>query len=158
LSPCAHQNSLHYAPWSLWTGHFTLKPHPQDVKAGVINPDYQGEIKVILNNTSAEPFQIDPWKAIAQILFLPIMNLIVKSTTFKNVKTRGSRGFGSTDSQGFFSEENSHIESNSVEVETFASLVHLQPIKGQPPRTTFLGACPSQVDVRPDTPRKLRGV
>jgi hypothetical protein len=101
---------------------------------------------------STEPFQINPWKAIAQILFLPIMNLIVKSTTFRNDKTRGSRGFRSTNSQGFFSEENRHIESNSIEVEMFASLVHLQPIKGWPPRTTFLSAHPSQVDVRLDTP------
>jgi deoxyuridine 5'-triphosphate nucleotidohydrolase len=88
-----------------------------DIKAGVIDPDYQGEIKVILDNTSTEPFQIDPQKAIAQILFLPIMNLIVKSTTFRNDNIRGSRGFRYTDSQGFFSEENSHIESNSIEVE-----------------------------------------
>ena len=67
-----------------------------DVKAGVIDPDYRGEVKVLLYNFGTEPFTFDEGTRIAQ--------LILEKVTFANVEeilelddtARGDGGFGST--------------------------------------------------------------
>lgn len=74
---------------------------------GVIDPDYTGEIKLAVWNTTNEPVTIEPFQRVAQIVFLPVTHPSVfyaNSTTdyllpdqeIKGVVTRGDKGFGST--------------------------------------------------------------
>ena len=74
---------------------------------GVIDPDYTGEIKLAVWNTTNEPVTIKPFQRVAQIVFLPVIHPSVfyaNSTTdytlpdqeIKGVATRGDKGFGST--------------------------------------------------------------
>ena len=67
---------------------------------GTIDPDYEGEIKVVLHNQSPSvSVFIKPGDRISQMTFLPLIN--PKSLTLKESSvvtgTRGVGGFGSTD-------------------------------------------------------------
>lgn len=62
---------------------------------GLIDSDYQGQLKISLLNNSNLPFLLNPGKRIAQIIFLPIIKVnfnIVHS--FSSTTNRGSKGFG----------------------------------------------------------------
>ncbi len=63
---------------------------------GIIDSDYTGEVKVLLENTSDEDYSIKPGDRIAQMIFMPIeyANLIVADSLDSTM--RGSKGFGST--------------------------------------------------------------
>ncbi|CAL4325601.1 Deoxyuridine 5'-triphosphate nucleotidohydrolase [Buchnera aphidicola (Eriosoma lanigerum)] len=65
---------------------------------GLIDSDYQGELLVSIWNRSTEKFTIMPGDRIAQIVFLPVIQVklnLVKS--FSNHKSmRGTHGFGSS--------------------------------------------------------------
>ena len=64
--------------------------------AGLIDSDYQGEIKVSLWNTGFKLFEISPGDRIAQLMILPVQQVkfaVVQS--FENSE-RGDGGFGST--------------------------------------------------------------
>ena len=68
------------------------------VGGGVIDPDYDGEIKVILFNHGDEDFVVNPGDRIAQIVLERVM-LIDASIVPRKAKRgtdRGSAGFGST--------------------------------------------------------------
>lgn len=64
---------------------------------GVIDSDYQGEIKVCLCNNGAYAHDVHPMDRIAQLLIVPVVvpqyNLV---KDFDEVTERGSGGFGST--------------------------------------------------------------
>ncbi len=64
---------------------------------GIIDSDYQGELKIILYNQSNKPFKIKNKDRIAQIIFIPILKInfnIVKN--FNNKTKRNTSGFGHT--------------------------------------------------------------
>lgn len=67
---------------------------------GVIDADYRGEIKVMIQNEGTDPFQIMPGDRIAQLVILPVYTPSpVKyegSDEDWNNTTRGMNGFGST--------------------------------------------------------------
>lgn len=65
---------------------------------GVIDPDYRGEIKVLLYNTSEKDYVFHAGDRIAQLLILPICTPDVQViTTGELTETaRGTGGFGST--------------------------------------------------------------
>jgi dUTP pyrophosphatase len=64
------------------------------VGAGVIDPDYTGELRVVLFNHDLEsPYTIEPGHRIAQIIFEKAMNPIV---TVERSNDRGDNGFGSS--------------------------------------------------------------
>ena len=63
-----------------------------DVKAGVIDSDYSGEVKVLLANESETVFSVKKNMRIAQLLILPIKT--VQPTT--EIIEHGHKGFGST--------------------------------------------------------------
>jgi len=69
-----------------------------DVVAGVIDPDYQGEIRVMLVNNSATDFQVHAGDRIAQIIFIRILNQKrMYPIDHQPPRTpRGASGFGST--------------------------------------------------------------
>lgn len=68
-----------------------------DIGAGVIDPDYQGEIGVLLINNSSVPFYVKRSDRIAQLILEKYinakMNIVLK---FDKQTERGCTGFGST--------------------------------------------------------------
>lgn len=68
-------------------------------RAGIIDPDYEGVVGVILVNETKAPYQILYGDRIAQILFLPVERPVVTAqggTVEIKDKIRGEGGFGST--------------------------------------------------------------
>ena len=72
--------------------------HGLDVLAGVVDPDYRGEIKVVLMNTDMRnPFVIKPGYRIAQLVLEKYqVSDVIEVTTESNETARGAGGFGST--------------------------------------------------------------
>ena len=65
---------------------------------GVIDSDYQGEVKVSCWNRGHETQTIEPMERIAQLLFLPVLRPNLEVVTYFEESERGSGGFGSTGS------------------------------------------------------------
>ena len=64
---------------------------------GVIDSDYQGEIKIGLYNRSPNQYTVKPGERICQMLFMPVINATLKLVKdFSNTTYRGSGGFGHT--------------------------------------------------------------
>lgn len=63
---------------------------------GVVDPNFSGRIKVILRNSSKEPFKIEIGSKIAQFLILPVPKIIWEEVTDLPPSDRGENGFGST--------------------------------------------------------------
>lgn len=64
---------------------------------GVIDADYRGEIKVGLLNTTQEPYTLEAFSKIAQIIIMPCdVNAKIVIGKPENNTLRGSNGFGST--------------------------------------------------------------
>lgn len=63
---------------------------------GVIDSSYRGEIKVCLINNSSEPFVIEPYDRIAQLVFAPYITPTLTEVEELPQSTRGEGGFGST--------------------------------------------------------------
>lgn len=70
---------------------------PLMVDAGVIDPGYRGEIKIVLANISEYPCDVEKGQKIAQILFEPIPTVTMVSVDVLSATDRGVAGFGSTD-------------------------------------------------------------
>jgi dUTP pyrophosphatase len=65
---------------------------------GTIDSDYRGEVKVILANLGAEPFQIRRGDRIAQLVIAPVARAQFEIVSDLPSSSRGSGGFGSTGS------------------------------------------------------------
>lgn len=63
---------------------------------GTIDPDYRGEIKVILVNLSDEPFTLEPGERIAQMIISRFEHINWKEVESLSVTERGEGGFGHT--------------------------------------------------------------
>lgn len=63
---------------------------------GTIDPDYRGELIVLLINHSASLFQINRGDRIAQLVFAPVLHLQPIEVESLSETERGERGFGST--------------------------------------------------------------
>ena len=70
--------------------------HCINVGAGVIDPDYTGEIKVVLFNHGVEDFEIKKGDRIAQLILERCETPIIKEIGLLDETLRGSDGFGST--------------------------------------------------------------
>jgi dUTP pyrophosphatase len=71
--------------------------HGLDTLAGVIDPDYTGEIKVVLQNLDTQqPFVIRPGYRIAQLVLENYTVVDVVEVPFVPSTERGDAGFGST--------------------------------------------------------------
>jgi len=131
---------------------------------GLIDQDYQGELKVCLWNRTDEKMAIDSGKAVAQLVFRPIIQAaLAEVDSFDSVSERGEGGFGSSDSisDHYNPETSTHdrhrlvFEGSSVEVvekETYLySLLksHLPPSKPLTvgDMTTYLYAACQSSDV-----------
>lgn len=64
---------------------------------GLIDSDYQGEIKVSLRNTSDDDYNVRPGDRIAQLVIIPVLQTLFTLVDEFSVTTkRGVGGFGST--------------------------------------------------------------
>jgi dUTP pyrophosphatase len=65
---------------------------------GTIDPDYRGELMVILINHGTEPFFVRRGDRIAQLVIAPVAHVAIVSVEALGVTDRGDGGFGSTGS------------------------------------------------------------
>lgn len=64
---------------------------------GVIDSDYQGEIKIGLFNRSRIQYTVKPGERICQMMFMPVIKGTLKLVQgFSNATDRGTGGFGHT--------------------------------------------------------------
>lgn len=63
---------------------------------GTIDPDYRGEIKVILVNLSNQPYTVTPGERVAQAVFTRYERLTWQQVSILDSTERGAGGFGST--------------------------------------------------------------
>ena len=63
---------------------------------GTIDADYRGEVKVILANLGAEPFEIRRGDRIAQLVPAPVQRAQFAEVEELDATERGTGGFGST--------------------------------------------------------------
>lgn len=80
----------------VWPRSGLAVKHGVDTLAGLIDPDYTGEIKVVLINHGAEPFSIMRGDRIAQlVLTLFVRGTLLERQVLKETE-RGDGGFAST--------------------------------------------------------------
>lgn len=65
---------------------------------GTIDPDYRGEVSVILINLSAQPLRIEPGQRIAQLVICPVAHCVLVETDELDETPRGDGGFGHSSS------------------------------------------------------------
>ncbi len=73
--------------------------HGLDTLAGVIDPDYTGEVKVVLQNLDVnQPFVIRPGYRIAQLILekFETVDVVEVPSECTQITERGAAGFGST--------------------------------------------------------------
>jgi dUTP pyrophosphatase len=63
---------------------------------GTIDPDYRGEIGVIMINHGSVPFTVKNGERIAQIVFAPFSRAILEEVDELDGTARGNGGFGHT--------------------------------------------------------------
>ena len=63
---------------------------------GTIDPDYRGELRVIMQNTGAEPVTLERGTRIAQLVFARFEAPEIAEATELSETERGAGGFGST--------------------------------------------------------------
>jgi dUTP pyrophosphatase len=64
--------------------------------AGVIDPGYRGELKVVMTNLGAAPVEIKPGDRIAQLRIVQRIEAAFEEVADLGEATRGAGGFGST--------------------------------------------------------------
>ena len=63
---------------------------------GLIDSDYQGELKVSVWNRGNAPFTVEPFERIAQMVIVPVVQAEFKIVNEFAASQRGEGGFGST--------------------------------------------------------------
>lgn len=63
---------------------------------GLIDSDYQGELKISCWNRNQEHFTVNPGDRIAQLVFLPVVRCAFKLVDSFTETSRGEGGFGSS--------------------------------------------------------------
>ncbi|HEV2619370.1 MAG TPA: dUTP diphosphatase, partial [Acidobacteriaceae bacterium] len=64
--------------------------------AGVIDPGYRGEIKVVITNLGTSPVEIQPGDRIAQLRIIERIEAAFEDVQELEEAPRGTGGFGST--------------------------------------------------------------
>lgn len=66
---------------------------------GLIDSDYQGELKISCWNRSQEHFTVNPGERIAQLVFIPVVQAAFEVVNAFTESDRGEGGFGSSGRQ-----------------------------------------------------------
>jgi len=72
-----------------------LTKHGLEVKAGTIDRDYNGNVTIVLQNTSQQSYNIKKGDRVAQIIVYKIANPNIIEVEQPHCTVRGSNGFGS---------------------------------------------------------------
>ena len=75
--------------------------HKVDTKAGVIDPDYTGTIRILLHNFGQNDYHVRKGDRIAQMILEQYTHAPIKIENSTPDTTRGSSGFGSTGKHGY---------------------------------------------------------
>jgi dUTP pyrophosphatase len=67
------------------------------LKAGVIDSNYRGEIKLVFQNCGDYPVKLEAGAKVAQLVLLPVPEVTVVEVTNLEESDRGEQGFGSSD-------------------------------------------------------------
>lgn len=85
--------------WGLITGRSsTVFKHGMVVLPGVVDPEYKGELLVVVHNVFEEPVQLFDGLRLAQFILMQNMNRVFEPVwgEFSEESSRGSNGFGSS--------------------------------------------------------------
>jgi dUTP pyrophosphatase len=63
---------------------------------GLIDSDYQGQVMISCWNRGKDAFMINPGDRIAQLVFLPVVQVTFEMVSDFHASTRGENGFGSS--------------------------------------------------------------
>ena len=63
---------------------------------GLIDSDYQGPLMVSLWNRGSVPFVLQPFERIAQLIVIPVTQVVLQLVETFDLSQRGAGGFGST--------------------------------------------------------------
>jgi dUTP pyrophosphatase len=63
---------------------------------GTIDPDYRGELSIVLINLGQEPYAVQPLSRIAQLVICPVVRAELELVDELEGSTRGRGGYGST--------------------------------------------------------------
>ena len=63
---------------------------------GLIDSDYQGPLMISLWNRSDVPYTIQPMDRVAQLVIVPVIQVMLKPVKHFERSVRGGQGFGST--------------------------------------------------------------
>lgn len=63
---------------------------------GLIDSDYQGELMISTWNRGQEPFTLEPFERLAQLMIVPVMQAQFHVVESFDASARGTGGFGST--------------------------------------------------------------
>ena len=74
----------------------SLVAHGLDCRGGFIDPDYRGNIKIIMRNDTDAPYQVKKGSKIAQGIIEKFASSIPIETTELEGTQRSQKGFGST--------------------------------------------------------------
>jgi len=80
----------------IWDKSGLAAKHGLTTLAGVIDANYRGECKVVLINTSQEPYQIKEGDKIAQLLIQKVEEVKIKEVKKLSETSRKDGGFGSS--------------------------------------------------------------
>jgi dUTP pyrophosphatase len=95
--------------------------HQVDVRAGTIDPDYRGNISVLLDNTSSTPFTIRIGDRIAQMVLLNIQTPPVTTVAVLPATNRGDGAFGSTGTRDILNNPQEVTAEDTPQVNTMVS-------------------------------------
>jgi dUTP pyrophosphatase len=67
---------------------------------GIIDPDYRGEVKVLLYNGGFQSYYVQHEDRIAQLVVVPVTSISIVESEALSETGRGAKGFGSTGGLG----------------------------------------------------------
>ena len=122
-----------------------------DVRAGVIDSDYRGNIIVAMHNIGAEERNLEQGTKIAQLILEKISNVVIEEVNELPATERGTNGFGSTDNNHKHLHVSSTSTSSTIETPLPSPTTVLQPTKSPLPSTDTNQAAPysANADVIP---------
>ena len=128
------------------------------IAAGVIDPDYTGEIKILLSNRNTKSFQVNQGDKIAQAILENAIVAPIKIVQELKLTKRGDKGFRhSNNINSQESQAQSHISQTNAttykiqkpnQMSNQNNLIILPKIAERPPGCSFIGTTPTTAMVK----------
>ena len=117
------------------------------VGAGVIDPDYTGEIKVLLFNQGKENFEVKVGDKIAQVIIEQALTPNIEFVNHLKPSVRGDKGFGSTSKPELAATNicDSNHKTSKYQKINAGELITMSQFAERPPGCSFIGSKPTSV-------------